>query len=255
VVGDRGMITSAHIQQLHELGGLGWVTALRSVQIRALTAPDGPVQQSLFDDTNLFEIVHANHPGERLIACRNPALADKRAYKRGELLAATETSLTLIVAAVDAGRLKKAGRIGVRVGKVISRYNMNKHFILTIEDGQFAFARDTASIDAEAALDGIYIIRTSIPADAMEASTQTTPSGDAAAYSFTGLLDHLATLTRNRNRMHITGQDDTITFDFIAAPTPIQRRAFDLIDQPIPNKTQVARNTLNSHHKRPDQAS
>ena len=106
------------------------MTALRSTSIAGLIA-DGPVQQTLFDETNLAEITHPDYPGERLIACRNPALADKRAHKRRELLVATEADLTTIAEAVTAGRLKAAGAIGVRVGKVLGRHNMAKHFTLT----------------------------------------------------------------------------------------------------------------------------
>jgi hypothetical protein len=170
MVGDRGMITSARIHQFRKLGGLGWVTALRSVQIKTLLAPDGPVQQSLFEETNLAEISHPDYPAERLIACRNPALADKRAHKRAELLAATETSLAAIVATVTVGRLTEAGPIGVRVDKVIGRYNMAKYFTLTIDDAVFAFTRNKENIAAEAALDCIYIIRTSVPQERMDAA-------------------------------------------------------------------------------------
>ena len=170
MVGDRGMITSARITQLRELCGLGWVTALRSTSIAGLLA-GGSVQQSLFDRANLAEIAHPDYPGERLIACRNPALADKRAHKRRALLDATEADLATIQAAVAAGRLKKAGPIGVRVGKILGRHNMAKHFTLTIDDGQFAFTRNEDSIATETALDGIYIIRTSTPETTMDAAT------------------------------------------------------------------------------------
>lgn len=173
MVGDRGMITSARIKQLRELGGLGWVTALRSTSIKALLA-DGSVQQSLFDEANLAEISHPDYPGERLIACRNPALADLRAWKREQLLTATETELATIAAAVTAGRLTKAGAIGIRVGKIVGRYKMAKHFTLTIDDGTFTFTRDQTNIDTEAALDGIYIVRTSVPETAMDAATVVT---------------------------------------------------------------------------------
>lgn len=320
MVGDRGMITSARIRQLKELGGLGWVTALRSGSIKALLA-DGTVQPTLFDEDNLAEITHPDYPGERLIACRNPALADLRAWRRGELLTATETDLATIAAAVTAGRLRDAGAIGVRVGKVLGRYKMAKHFQLTIDEGQFAYARNQATIAAEAALDGIYIVRTSVPAQAMDAagvvgtykslanverdfrsiksidldlrpihhwteprvrahvflcmlaaylvwhlrkawapltftdehrpdpvdpvapakrstaaqrkaSTGLTAAGEPA-YSFGGLLDHLATLTRNR--IHIGGHDDDAVFELVATPTTTQRRAFELIGRPVPN--------------------
>ena len=169
MVGDRGMITSARIEQLKELGGLGWVTALRAPAIKALAADDGPLQMSLFDQADLAEITHPDYPGERLIACRNPLLAAERARKRGELLAATDTELAKIAAAADAGRIKDAGKIGVRAGKVIGRYKMEKHYTLTIEDTSFAYARNEEHIAAEAALDGIYIIRTTIQNTRMDA--------------------------------------------------------------------------------------
>jgi len=122
MVGDRGMITSARIEALRELGGMGWVTALRAPAIAALAADTGPRQMSLFDETNLAEITHPDYPGERLIACRNPALATHRAHKREALLVATETELAKIAAAVTAGRLVDAAAIGTRYGKVIGRH-------------------------------------------------------------------------------------------------------------------------------------
>ncbi|GAA3312438.1 IS1634 family transposase [Arthrobacter ramosus] len=170
MVGDRGMITSARIAALKELGGLGWVTALRAPSIKALAADDGPLQMSLFDETNLAEITHPDYPGERLIACRNPALAAERTRKRRELLEATDAELAKIAAAAEAGRIRGAGKIGVRAGKVIGKYNMEKHHTLTIEDNAFGYARNEEQIRAEAALDGIYIIRTSVGAAAMDAA-------------------------------------------------------------------------------------
>ncbi|WP_427008752.1 IS1634 family transposase [Pseudarthrobacter sp. H2] len=169
MVGDRGMITSARIEQLKELGGLGWVTALRAPAIQALAADDGPLQMSLFDEQDLAEIAHPDYPGERLIACRNPLLAAERARKRTALLAATDTELAKITAAAEAGRLKDAGKIGVRAGKVVGRYKMEKHYTLTIGDTSFAYARNEEQIAAEAALDGIYIIRTTIQDTHMDA--------------------------------------------------------------------------------------
>jgi len=169
MVGDRGMITSARVQELRELGGFGWVTALRAPAIAALAADDGPLQMSLFDQASLAEITHPDYPGERLVACRNPALATERARKRLALLEATDTELAKITAAVDAGRLSGAGKIGVRVGKVIGRYKMAKHYILDITDDQFAFTRDQDQITAEAALDGLYVIRTTIGPEQMDA--------------------------------------------------------------------------------------
>jgi len=319
MVGDRGMITSARVQELRDLGGLGWVTALRAPAIAALAADNGPLQMTLFDQVNLAEITHPDYPTERLIACRNPALAAERARKRLALLEATDLELAKISAAVVAGRLAGAGKIGVRVGKVIGRYKMAKHYILDITNDQFAFTRDTDQITAEAALDGIYVIRTTIGPEQMDAAkvvatykslalverdfrsiksidldlrpihhwTETrvrahvlicmlasylvwhlrqtwapltftdenkpdptdpvaparrsqgadakaatkTTTDDLPATSFTNLLDHLATLTRNHLR--VAGHDES-GFDLLAIPTPTQRRAFELLGASIP---------------------
>ena len=323
MVGDRGMITSARIEGLRELGGFGWVTALRAPAIAALAADDGPLQMSLFDQTNLAEISHPDYPGERLIACRNPALATERARKRLALLDATDTELTAIAAAIDAGRLGGAGKIGIRIGKVIGKYKMAKHYHLDITDTHFTFSRDQQAIDTEAALDGLYVIRTSVPVEQMTAGkvvatykslavverdfrslkaidldlrpihhyTQTrvrahvflctlagylvwhlrqawkpltftdqnrteptdpvaparrsaaadrkaatkTTDDQLPARSFTSLLDHLATLTRNHVR--VAGQHD-VGFDLLAIATPTQRRAFELLNTTIPMLTQ-----------------
>jgi Transposase DDE domain len=170
MVGDRGMITSARVDALRELGGFGWVTALRAPAIAALAADDGPLQMSLFDQANLAEITHPDYPDERLIACRNPALATERARKRLALLEATDTELTKITAAVAAGRLAGAGKIGVRVGKVVGRYKMAKHYTLTITEDTFAFSRNTGAITAEAALDGLYVIRTTVGPEQMDSA-------------------------------------------------------------------------------------
>ena len=170
MVGDRGMITSARVQELRDLGGFGWVTALRAPAIAALAADDGPLQMSLFDQVNLAEITHPDYPGERLVACRNPALAQERARKRLALLEATDVELAKIVAAVAAGRLAGAGKIGVRVGKVVGRYKMAKHYTLTITDDTFVFTRDQDQITAEAALDGIYVIATTMAPEQMDAA-------------------------------------------------------------------------------------
>jgi hypothetical protein len=167
LVGDRGMITSARVQALRELGGMGWITCLRAAQIKAL-AEDGAVQLSLFDQTNLAEITHPDFPGERLVCCRNPALAAERARKRGELLAATEAELDKVVRLVERGKLKGAAKIGVRLGKVLGRFKVAKHFDLQITHASFAYARRHDQITAEAALDGIYIIRTSVAADQLD---------------------------------------------------------------------------------------
>jgi hypothetical protein len=320
MVGDRGMITSARVQELRELGGFGWVTALRAPAIAALAADDGPLQMSLFDQVNLAEISHPDYPGERLVACRNPALATERARKRLALLDATDTELAKIVAAVAAGRLADAGKIGIRVGKVIGRYKMAKHYTLDITDDRFAFTRNQDQITAEAALDGLYVIRTTIGPEQMDpakvvatykslarverdfrsiksidldlrpihhwtesrvrahvficmlasyltwhlrqawapltftdenrpdqvdpvapaqrsqgadhkAATKTTTE-HLPATSFTALLDHLGSLARVDLRYgdHDTGP----TVPTLAEPTPTQRRAFELLDAPIP---------------------
>ena len=322
MVGDRGMITSARIEHLRELGGFGWVTALRAPAIAALAADDGPLQISLFDEMDLAEITHPDYPGERLIACRNPALATERARKRLGLLGATDSELAKITAAVTAGRLAGAGAIGIRVGKTIGRYKMAKHYTLTITGDAFTYTRNQSAIDAEAHLDGVYIIRTTVPATQMspdkvvatykslarverdfrsmksidldlrpihhytetrvrahvlictlaaylvwhlrqawapltftdenrpepadpvaparrstaadrKAATKTT-TDDLPARSFTSLLDHLATLTRNDIRF--LDINNTPIISQLALPTPTQRRAFELLGTPIPLK-------------------
>jgi hypothetical protein len=319
MVGDRGMITSARVQELRELGGFGWVTALRAPAIAALAADDGPLQMSLFDQVNLAEITHPHYPGERLVACRNPALATERARRRLALLDATDTELAKVVAAVDAGRLGGAAKIGVRVGKVVGRYKMAKHYRLDITADTFVFTHNQDQITAEAALDGIYVIRTTVAPEQMDAgkvvatykslarverdfrsiksidldlrpihhwtesrvrahvficmlasyltwhlrqawapltftdeqrpdpvdpvapaqrshaadhkaATKTTTE-DLPATSFTALLGHLATLTRNHLR--VAGHDES-GFDLLAIPTPTGRRAFELLGAPIP---------------------
>ena len=161
LVGDRGSVTKVRIGQLQALPGAGWITALRAPAIAALARDDGPLQMSLFDDQNFAEITDPRYPGERLICCRNPALAAQRAAKRESLLAATEEELGKIRASVQAGRLKAAGKIGIKVGKVINKRKVGKHFITDIGDGRFSWRRDEEKIAAEAALDGIYVIRTS----------------------------------------------------------------------------------------------
>ncbi|HJW75111.1 MAG TPA: IS1634 family transposase [Thermoleophilia bacterium] len=170
-VGDRAMITEAHAQTLKELGA-GFITALKSARIRAL-ARAGDLQLTLFDQTNLAEISSAELPGERLVVCRNPALAAERARKREELLAATEDELEKVRRMVEGprGRLRNApaGTIGERVGRVSNRYKVAKHFELAISDGAFCFARKKEQIAAEAALDGIYVLRTSVRQDELSA--------------------------------------------------------------------------------------
>ncbi len=323
LVGDRGMITSARIAALGELNddaatGLGWVTALRAPAIAKLAAEDGPLQMSLFDAQDLAEITHPDYPGERLIACRNPALAAERARKRAELLAATEADLARIADRVARGTLGGAAKIGEAVGRSIAKHKVGKHFHRTITDTTFSYHRNQAAIDAQAALDGIYMLRTSVDADTLtpaavvesyknlahlerdfriiktddldlrpihhrldervrahvlicmlacylvwhlrkawapmtftdehppsrdnpvapaqrsehaqaKASRQQDPNGNPLR-SFRGLLDHLATLTRNQIRYHGTNTE----VPTLAEPTPDQRRAFELLGTPIP---------------------
>ena len=168
MVGDRGMIGHKTIAELREIDGIGWITALKSPSIRALVE-QGQLQLGLFDERNLIELSAPEYPGERLVACRNPELAKLRAHKRCELLAATEKNLQAIKQRVDAGKLTGADAIGLRVGKLVNQYKVAKHFELVIADASFTFARKHDAIAAEAALDGIYIIRTSLDAQRMDA--------------------------------------------------------------------------------------
>ena len=317
MVGDRGMITAARIDALRADTDLGWLTALRAPAVAKLAAEQGPLQLTLFDQHDLAEITHPDYPGERLIACRNPLLAAQRTRNRGELLDATEAALAPILSAVTAGRLAGADRIGLRVGRVINKYKMAKHLHLAITDTTLTVTRRQAQIDAEAALDGIYVLRTNVPAERLDAGAVVTAYKDLshverdfrtikvddldlrpihhrledrvrahvliamlAAYlvwhlrralapltftdqqppertnpvapatrseqatrkasrqhddqnrplrSFRTLLDHLATLTRNRIRV---GEDTE--FNQLTTPTDTQRRAFELLHTPIP---------------------
>ena len=327
MVGDRGMITSARIQAMNQRDDgtarpdadtYEWITALRAPAIRKLMADDGPLQLSLFDQQDLAEITSGDFPGERLIACRNPVLAADRARTREELLAGTEKLLAPLIARVQAGRLHGAGQIGIEVGKVITRYKTGKHFAVTITDHSLAVTRRQDQIDAEAMLDGFYVLRTPVPADELDAAAvvtayknlkyverdfrhiksddldlrpvfhrleervkahvlicmlacyltwhlrrawapltftdqdppaqdnPVTPARRSAAaqakasgqhdpagqpyHSFRGLLDHLATLTRNQVRFAGT----RATVPVLAEPTSAQREAFELIGAPIP---------------------
>ena len=169
LVGDRGVLSSKNIDALREKKHVGWITALRSTSIRDLVEQAG-FQLSLFDERNLFEFTAPEYPGERLIACRNPFMADKRARVRQELLSATEKNLSKIRERVFAGRLKTAGQIGLAVGRWIDRRKMKKHFILEISDGHFDFRRNEKSIACEAALDGIYVLRTSVGLGKLDAA-------------------------------------------------------------------------------------
>jgi hypothetical protein len=164
MAGDRGMITSARIDALREADdGYGWITALRAPAIKKLMADDGPLQMSLLDEQDLAEITSDEFPGERLVACRNPVLAAERARNREDLLAATERLLRPLIDRVQAGRLTGAAAIGTAVGKVIGTYKMAKHFEVTITDTTLTAERRQAHIGQEAALDGIYVIRTPVP--------------------------------------------------------------------------------------------
>jgi transposase len=168
MVGDRGMIGHKTIAELRGIDGIGWITALKSASIRTLVE-QGQLQLGLFDERNLLELSAPEYPGERLVACRNPELAKLRAHKRQDLLAATEKNLQAIKQRVQAGKLTGADAIGLRVGKVVNQYKVAKHFELVITDLSFTFARKHDAIAGEAALDGIYIIRTSLDAQRMDA--------------------------------------------------------------------------------------
>jgi transposase len=170
LVGDRGMITQARLEKTLEPAGLDWITALRAPAIRSLVEA-GALQLSLFDERDLAEITAPDYPGERLVACRNPMLADERARKRGELLDATEKKLTHIQTRVRRAKrpLRGKDKIALAVGAVINRYKMAKHFAVTITDGDVTFERKTAQIAAEAALDGIYVLRTSLKPETLDA--------------------------------------------------------------------------------------
>lgn len=176
------MLTAARIERELRPGGLDWITALRAPAIRAL-AEAGVVQPALFDERDLAEITSPAYPGERLVACRNPLLAEERARKRKELLAATEKELERIVAATRRARNRLRGQdqSGLRVGKVLNRFKMGKHFRVEITTDAFRYQRDEDAIAAEAALDGIYIVRTSLPADTLNAEQTVRAYKSAAA--------------------------------------------------------------------------
>ena len=169
LVGDRGMLTSARIERLRETGGIGWVSCLRAPAIRRLVEA-GDLQLGLFDERNLAEIRSPEFPGERLVVCRNPALAAERARKREALLVATEGALAKVAAAVVRGRLRSAAAIGLRAGRVVNAKKMAKHFELDIAEGVFAYRRRTEAIAAEAALDGLYVVRTSVPPERLDSA-------------------------------------------------------------------------------------
>jgi Transposase DDE domain len=197
MVGDRGMITSARIAAIEADpdNHLSWITCLRAPDIAKLAADDGPLQMTLFDQQDLAEIVHPDYPGERLIACRNPALAELRSHKREDLLTCTEALLDKIVARVQAGTLTGQDNIGVAVGKVIDKYKMAKHFTIHIGPDSLTWHRDQARIDTEIALDGIYVIRTNVATDTLD------PAGVVVAYK------NLAGLERDWRNIKIDDLD------------------------------------------------
>ncbi|HVB09810.1 MAG TPA: IS1634 family transposase [Bacillota bacterium] len=163
LVSDRGMLTSARIREIRTVEGIDWISALRAKEIQKL-ADGGAIPLSLFDERDLAEIDSPEFPGERLIICRNPLLAEDRARTRRELVDATEALLGRLARRVAAGQLKRADKIGQALGRIQNRYKVGKHFICEVSEGHFAFRRDEAKIKHEAALDGIYVVRTSVPA-------------------------------------------------------------------------------------------
>ncbi|TAM74096.1 MAG: IS1634 family transposase [Chloroflexota bacterium] len=167
LVGDRGMLTSARIEALKEVAGLAWISCLRSPQIQALV-DNGNLQLSLFDDQDLAEISDPDYPGERLVVCKNTRLAEERRRKREDLLNTTELKLRPILESVAQGRLKGAAQIGLRVGRVLDRYKVGKHLQVDIYDDRLLVTRKAAPIEAEAALDGIYVLRTPLPAERLD---------------------------------------------------------------------------------------
>ena len=166
MVGDRGMISNIQVDAMRRMEGVDWITALKSGAIARL-AEGGHLQLDLFDERNLISFTHPDYPNERLIACRNPALAKLRAAKRQDLIAATTRELDKVAAMVTGGRLKGAARIGLRVGQVANKYKVHKHFDIAIGEAALTFKVDEASVAAEAALDGLYVIRTSAAPAAM----------------------------------------------------------------------------------------
>jgi Transposase DDE domain len=172
-VADRGMLTAAQVVKLQQLAGARWITALRAPSIKQLVE-GGAIQLSLFDTQNLAEVIDARYPGERLVVCHNPLLSEKRARKREDMLLATEKELAKVQAMVARGAaggragLKGAAKIGERVGRVVNKYEMAKHYVRTITDTSFDYARDQASIAQEAALDGLYVLRTNVPRERLD---------------------------------------------------------------------------------------
>lgn len=169
VVGDRGMISQKAIEEFKRTAGVAWITAMKSAQMRALV-DEGGLQMGLFDERNLFEFTHPDYPGERLVACRNVQLARLRAAKRADLLRATAAELDKVCATIARKRLKGADKIGVRVGRVVNKYKVAKHFELSIEHTSFSYCIDQQKVEQEAALDGIYVLRTPLGPQIIEAA-------------------------------------------------------------------------------------
>jgi hypothetical protein len=169
MVGDRGMITNARIKELRTCAGLDWITDLRASAIAALVSDDGPLQMSLFDTQNFAEITHPDYPGERLICCCNPTLADQRAHKRQQLLDVTDIELAKISTVVTSGKMRGADDIGLAVGKIVNKDKMAEYFTLDIAENTFNYHRDQEQINAQVALDGICVIRTGLPAESLDA--------------------------------------------------------------------------------------
>jgi Transposase DDE domain len=168
LVADRGMVTRANLEAIRQADAIDWITALKAPQVKRL-ARTGAFQPSLFDEHNLAEITSEDFPGERLMVCRNPLVAAERARKREALLTATEADLQPIRERVERGTLHDAAQIGVAIGEVIKRHRVKKHFTIDIADGRFTYARKTDQIAEEAALDGIYVLRTSVSAERLDA--------------------------------------------------------------------------------------
>jgi transposase len=172
-VADRGMLPAAQVVKLQQVAGASWITALRAPSIKQLVE-GGAIQLSLFDTQNLAEVIDARYPGERLVVCHNPLLAEKRARKREDMLAATDKELAKVAAMVARGAaggragLKGAAKIGERVGRVVNKYEMAKHYVRTITDTSFDYARNQARIAQEAALDGLYVLRTNVPRERLD---------------------------------------------------------------------------------------
>lgn len=168
IAGDRGMLTSTQVKELRKLDGIDWVGALRPEGIQKLLSA-GKIQMELFDERNLFEVSHPDFPDERLIVCRNPDLARMRAHKRKDLLAATRAELERLQAMVAVGKLKGKDKIGLRIGRVVNKHKVAKHFTLDIRDDAFDLAINEANVTEEARMDGLYVVRTSVPAKRMSA--------------------------------------------------------------------------------------